>query len=71
MRTTSRRLQERLRSAADAADITHPLLLVKPGRMPVYAVVEFAVVVGLDPVMLFQSCEGFAQDVPLAYAKSA
>lgn len=75
MRTTSRRVQDRLRSAAGAADISHPLLFMKPGRMPVYAVIEFAISLGLDPVMLFRSrshaLDRLEYNLELGYAESA
>lgn len=71
MSKVSSSIQDQLKLAAAVAGISDPILLVKASRMPVHAVVVLAIRLGLDPLTLFQSCEGATHDGVHAYAKSA
>lgn len=71
MSEASRRVQDKLKLAAASAGVFDPILLLKPGRMPVFLVVALCQRLTLDPVMLFQSCECACEDAGAALAKSA
>lgn len=64
-------IQQQLRVAAGIEGAVLPLLSMCAGDMPVHAVIDAALMLGLDPVMLFQSCEGISDNLAGEYAQSA
>jgi hypothetical protein len=68
---TAELIRDQLQAVAKRRGVELPFMPQDAGRMPAYAVINAALYLGLDPVMLFQFCESLADDLAHSYAQSA